>query len=73
MTFNDRELRQLTGAPAGAATPAVIGFNGTGVTVKDLKRSLHFYVDIFGYTIIGPPKTGRSQLLDRLLELDNAE
>jgi len=71
MTFDERLLSRLAGA--NPATPSVIGFNGTSVTIKNLERSLHFYVDIFGYTVVGPPKTGRSPLLDRLLGLKDAE
>jgi catechol 2,3-dioxygenase-like lactoylglutathione lyase family enzyme len=71
MTFDERMLSRLAGA--SSTTPAVIGFNGTSVTVKNMERSLNFYVDIFGYTVIGPPKVGRSRLVDRLLGLRDAE
>jgi catechol 2,3-dioxygenase-like lactoylglutathione lyase family enzyme len=73
MTFDARELQKFSGQSESASTPAVIGFNGTGITVKSLKKSLHFYVDIIGYTVIGPPKRGKSAALDRLLELDGAD
>jgi catechol 2,3-dioxygenase-like lactoylglutathione lyase family enzyme len=70
LTFDKRKLSEL--ADADPTTPKVIGFNSTSVTIKNMGRSLRFYVDIFGYTVIGPPKTGRSPLLDRLLGLKDA-
>jgi hypothetical protein len=39
------------------------------VVVKQLERSLHFYVDLVGYTQIGPPVRGSSTVLDRVLGL----
>ena len=50
----------------------MIGFNSTGVVVKQLERSLHFYVDLVGYRQIGPSVRGSSTMLDRVLDLNHA-
>ena len=52
--------------------PLVIGYRHTGIIVKDMKKSLHFYKDILGLKVI-QDFSDSSQYINKITGIKNAD